>query len=234
MKLARFLAPVVAVLVLCGTTQASRVFLSKAGEGADPTADLAAAPTWEVPLGATASFYLWVVPDEFESLKGLSLSVNSSNASVLQGTAHEIYNPRRNPNSAASVRWQGTGVGTLGDLMSNSNAAGVTSRGLDGTLTDSLFHAGTGAFLHSKITFNATALGSTNLFLAVGDKKIVNAEGAEEMNFGPSSDTQAVDGATVGATTNTPDGVITVVPEPASLALLAVGGLALLAARRRS
>lgn len=131
--------------------------------------------------GQTGQIYVWVSTESGQTINGLSLSILSSSADVLEATAHNI----ENPNIILNLnRWGGTGAGELNDLVINSNAVGLGGVGLGTTgLTDFV--------LHSTIDVLATGIGTTNISFAEGANLITDTDStgsiADTITFGTGS-----------------------------------------------
>ncbi len=189
------------VLVACLTAFVSpahaAIILSSSGTNANAGADLS------LQLNQASSFYVWVSTNPGQQINGLSLSILSSNPSVLNATSHTVSNP--------GGRWFSVNPGTLGDLVTNSNAVQLTS-GLTTT--------GQSDFtLHSEIQFVATGLGSTNVTIQPGSGNIA---ALGQGNIGPSI---SFGGGSVN---------VSAVPEPGSIALISLVGTTLAIRRWRT
>lgn len=186
-------------IALCSvaTSRADLIFSTSA-------TDSGAGTTLNLTQGDSASLYIWISTNAGQVLNGVSLSALSSNAEVLQATAH-LHNNSDN-------RWNDAGFssGTLGDLFVDSNAVDLFAPGGIATTGRTDFT------LFSEIQFDATGVGSTTVQLDRGRFNIAARVG------GPFT-------ATFGSATVN----VAAIPEPSSIAALAllVGGLA--AARRR-
>lgn len=122
-------------------------------------------------VGESASLFVWVNNNDIGVMDGLSLDILSSNASIVEGTAHIIDNP--------SNRWTATDEGTLGDLVDDSNAFALVGFGANGLTNDN------SPVFHSEIQFDATELGTTQLSFAEGNNTISIAGAApQSVNFG--------------------------------------------------
>jgi hypothetical protein len=109
--------------------------------------------------GQSGSMYVFVSTAAGSILRAVNINILSSNAPVLQATAHLIENP--------GARWSNVSAGTLGDLVTNANALDFfgTSGGV-GTSGQNDF------VLFSTVTFNATAIGTTNLSFTEGSNGV--------------------------------------------------------------
>lgn len=131
--------------------------------------------------GQTGQIYVWVSTEAGQTINGLSLDILSSDANVLEATAHTIENPVIIANL---TRWGGTGAGDLGDLVNDSNAVGLGGIGLNtGGLSNFV--------LHSTVDVLATGVGTTNLSFAEGNNLITDDQSvgsiADTINFGGGS-----------------------------------------------
>jgi hypothetical protein len=248
-KLARLTASLLVVLALSGTSYGARIFLSTAGPTGpdtvgDPSADLANGVNLTLQPGQASSLYIWAIPTAPRNIIGVALDLaTSSNAVSATGAA--VYNDVLDA-VLEQQRWNGASAGTspppAGFLVKGMNMASVDRRGIRNSagLRDGYVDAGTGAWLIGKVDLTAGQPGTAQLTFSVGEKLIAVANnagggtgGAELVNFGPSSDTQNVDGGVIGAASSTADATITVVPEPSAIALAAMGLLGLLTCIRR-
>lgn len=241
MKMLKGLSVVALVLLMAGSANAAVTFffseVGTIGGGAtlaNPSIELAAP-------GETATLYLWATTTE--RVIGMGMNINSSDAAVVEATASEIYNPISVvvANVITYVRWNSpVNSGTPGDLVSGINAVAVSLppdspyQGL--TALDPAFSSfdttgydpANGSFLVGEVTVQGTAEGTTDIKMAVSDLLIP----VDEVFFGAGESTPA-DGNVSGATSQIADATITVLPEPATLALLGFGAAGLLARKRR-
>ncbi|MEX2545863.1 MAG: PEP-CTERM sorting domain-containing protein [Phycisphaeraceae bacterium] len=228
-----------AVLAMAGSASANpQIYLSTSNE--DPTIS---APTVMLEPGESTTLYIWVIPGEAGNVGregGLSLSIGADIPGLLTATGAEIYNPQVVP-FPPQGRWTlPLGEGTLNDLsvegslvqsltaISATSSVGIDSQAGEFDL-DPMYDASTGAFLHAQIEIQATGIGSTDLWMAVGSGRIVVDGAPLSPIFGVDAEaTGSLAGdRSAGAVAN-----ITVVPEPGSLVLLGLGGLTLLRRRR--
>jgi hypothetical protein len=210
-------------------------------------------------VGQTKTFNIWVnFSDPSDLIDSISLNVKTSNASVVETTAVSI--PDTLLTNPSGYRWDSGAVstGTLGGagssvMVTNMKAQAVQKDGLTAfdNLNDGTDSSGQGVnnnVYFGQITIKADNPGTTSIYLGVGtsqmgysagDDEIVNGQGAG-LGYGnvflsPTDLTNGNQVSGVGSSyAAAADAVITVTgaPEPASLALLGLGGLCLL--RRRS
>jgi hypothetical protein len=245
----------VAALLLVAGLSAGQVFgatlyLSTLGLGEGATPGNA---SLTLNVGDSATLYLWADLTVAEACNGLGLDVLSSDPAVVEGTSSVIENPAVFGAAVPNfLRWNPPiAHGTPGDLVTGINAvavgfdpvSGIQGNQLSGAFsgTDPTYNAGSG-FLVGTFTLDATAAGVTEIKLAANDSLItgtmIGTDVAPLLHFGtgdavvPTSvdqDNQYFVAA--GATSTLADATIEVIPEPATLSLLALGGLALI--RRR-
>lgn len=154
-------------------------------------------------LGSTGSIYVWASTDSGEAIRGFSFDAISDNPSILEGTDHIIEEP--------TGRWLSTGPGTLGDLVTGSNAIASSFLGQTGINT-----GGEENFvLHSEIQLLATELGTTNVMLQEGTAGISDGSNSIATQF-------------FGGTVN-----VTAVPEPGTCAVLGLGAVTVWLRRKR-
>lgn len=152
--------------------------------------------------GQSGNIHVWVSTETDQTITGLSLDILSSSDGVITANNHVI----ENPNIVLNInRWGGVGGGTLGSsvLVNDSNATVLGNPPGVGIAT-----TGLGDFvLHSTLTVDATAIGSSNLSFEPGLFDIVD------------QDSQSIsDSITYGTGTVT----VNAIPEPSSVLALGV------------
>lgn len=214
-------------------------------------------PTINVVTGETFLLGVWVSAPEGVKIKGIFLDLKETN-SLLSVTSVEyldtgftLLNHRWEIESNFDFPNYGEVIGTTdgafntgpNDLWIGGGVVGVQTNGLAGdvwpgrTLIDGNFDTAVdgngGAFLYAIVTLMVGAeMGDTDLFLYVGKKKIAYfPENDTNISFGTGD---APINRTVEFTKSTvADATIHVVPEPATMSLLAIGAAGLIARRRR-
>lgn len=158
-------------------------------------------------VGDTGRMYVWVSTAPNQVINGMSVNIDSDDASVLQATSHLIYNPN-------GTRWNGVSAGTLGDLVTDFRALALFPPFGIGTTGPNDF------VLFSEVNFVATAEGTTNLGFSEGPLSVTYRGGT----------------TTIWNTWNIGTGSVTVgnaIPEPSTAALAGVLAVAGLMVRRR-
>lgn len=178
--------------------------------------------------------------------------VNHSGTAGVSAASYNILNPT--VDKAGTVfRWENSAAttsGTLGGgstIVSGANAVAVSAaNGVKNGQTDTYSDGSDTnnvAYLLAVLEVSASSVGVSELRFAVGAGKITgagtSAPGSVHFGWtgaeGGSGDPLVGDangGSTVGATSAVADATITVVPEPVTLALLGLGGLALIRRRK--
>lgn len=189
------------VLALSSSAQADIIF-STSNTDANAGSDLSLAN-----VGDTGTLYVWVSTAPGSVINGMSVNINSADASILQATSHVIYNPN-------GLRWNGVTAGALGDLVTDFRTVGLFAPFGLGT-------SGLNDFaLFSEVNFTATAEGTTNLGFSQGPLSVTYRGGS----------------TTIWNTWTIGTGSVTVgsaIPEPSSAAIIGLLAVAGFATRRR-
>lgn len=193
------------------TASAANIYLSADAPGG---ANAVGNPALSFEAGDTGSLYVYITEDQKIADGGLALDVMSGTAGVIRFTDVEIFNPHMSaPPFFAADRWDGVSVLEHTDDMLRLNAGQATGAaagiGADFKTLDNTYS--NGAFAYAKIDFVAVGEGQTDLGLSEGANKIVNGG-------------QQVTGLEFGTASIT----VTAIPEPASIAMLGLGAVALL------
>jgi hypothetical protein len=201
-------------------------------------------PTITLPMGGIATLYVWGrigATGTTNRLSGLALDVTQSVSGRLNGSPLLLVNPAND--TTGNNRWDAISGGSGGSgttIESGSNAVTILNDGfavLSDLDKDSGSTLTTASFYLGSMTVTGLTAGTADLFFAVGQSTISykGTSGQETtINFGTGD--AAITAATIGAKSTVADATITVlaaVREPASLGLLGLGGMALLARRRR-
>jgi len=237
--LKRTVSTMVALMLVGGVAHAAPNVFYLSDKGPGESASLGN-PDITMNLGETKTLYVWAVP--VEKLVSCDFDLVSSDAAVLQATSGQTENPDILVGTTdVGQRWDGVGGTFTGDLFNFANGAGVSEYGLDaandgsGTFTDAGYDPTAQAFLYARVAIQATGLGVTDLDLLIHDNKIVahgKTSATTEVQLG-SGETAILYGNEVGVYSEFHDGKVTVVPEPGTLALLAIGGLGVLLRKKR-
>lgn len=219
------------------SAQAVNIWLSTSGQPLPAVEPVVSNPVIDLAPGQSTTLYVWIKPGGTtadERWTGMSLTTEASTPNVVSASGSVVYQAA---NEDGDARWNlpiNSGALVAGGLVRDTNAVAVGGPyGIRlGTIsaTDSL-RVGT-SFLYQAITLTAGQnVGSTNVFIKVGDKTLSNAINADSPVFFGAGDA-SVSGKIVGAVSTLPDATINVIPEPASLSLLALGALPMLRRRR--
>ena len=162
----RLILGLVAMVMLQGVASAQiDIFYSTSDTDANAGSSL------DLFLGDTGSIYVWVTNDDLDVIDGLGIDMLSSNASILEATAHNI--------SDGGGRWLSSNEGDLGDLVTDSVSIALIGIGGDGIANDG------NAVLYSEIVFEATELGTTELSIVENSNAIsVSGDAPQSINFG--------------------------------------------------
>lgn len=214
------LAAAVAMLHVndCG---AARLFISDSPTS--PTAGVN--PTFTLPgVGATSSMYIWAELADDETIPGLAYDVLNSTPGIASTTpgGHVADNP-----VILGPRWSATNLGALGELVIGSNFVNVGG-GLTGAAgaLDPLYDASTSSYRVSRIDFVGDAVGSSDVYLAVGSAGIASGNPGSPIFLGW-GDASIANNA-FGTTSALADATVVVVPEPTTFE---IGCLVLLVAQ---
>lgn len=188
--------------------------------------------------GESARLYVWVIPDSGEVLNGLSLSLRAQGGGEVETLSQTIFEPElagslarweavtvQDPQTLDPPPPLGTPGGILNDgalLFRDWNAAalindtpipGFTSNvGLaaGNAAQDPLYHAASGAYLHSQLEVLGTAVGELELFLQVGNRGVsAHSQGFATLFFGNSQ--TPIDGGSAGASDPSADSFLRIV-----------------------
>ena len=217
----------VLVAVSIGTASGATLFLSDKGLGAGP---IMANPVI-TPVGGTNTLYLWADLGTTEVINGLGIDIVANTPSAVSASASLI----ENPNVVLGNRWNTpVNSGTPGspELVGGIAAISVNAVGLSGNPAlqgfDATYDVGSGFYLvgHVDYAYNG---GHTDVFIETNATTCSYSAGGPLMGFGSGDD--QVDPRTEGVRSTGWDAQI--VPEPVTMTLLAMGGIAVLLRKRR-
>jgi hypothetical protein len=189
----------------------------------------------------THTLGIWIDPGA-QTLVGVSLKIASSTPGVIQFTGSTIFSADIVANNFGGLdvgdRWSTKNNGTVtNDLIQNlqgfivppvnNNALSPSYNGTGGGfgLLDTGYDSASGDFLFATISYQVIGMGSTDLFLQVGDNKIAPSVGTSanvQVIFGAGEST-ILNGGNIGLSGSVADATISIVPEPMSLLMLGVG-----------
>ena len=205
----RLLVVLALCLPLASPAAATQFWLSPFGNslGSTPPPNLAAVPQlYNFVSQPSGSLYVWATPDAGETLKNWSLRLRSTNASVLDFSTSEVYNPVLvdavkdegrweiviEPTSNSNVSADFMGITVTNDLVVGKGI-GPTTTGLDA------YYFGSDAWLLARVDFTPNVVGSTDVFLQIGTLGLNNfGETSEDTTvlFGHVGDTAFADADT--------------------------------------
>ena len=238
--LKRTVSTMVALMLVAGVANAAHViYLSDKGLGEGASrGDL----DLTMNLGDSATIHVWVLPDS-NPLVGVFLDLATSDASIVSATAGSVpnydimfgtYDAGDRYDTPGSIDAMNvTGPPAL--LCDQMGGLRVEQYGIDaanvggGPPLDTGYDGTTAGFHFAEITLHADAMGTTNLNLLADFLEICDTSGdysTTPVQFG-SNTAVTLDGG-AGVENGTHEGVITVVPEPATMVLLTIGGLGVL------
>lgn len=211
-------------------------------------------PVIEVAPGNVVQLHLWLQTNTGDFISGLGLRYDDTVEGVV--TAASYATPQiswpvdpEDPTAGTVTRWNtpinNGQLNSGGFLVRDTNAVGINAgddprTGLANNLNDDptrkTLPAGTvgglRAFYVATLTLNANAVGTTDIFLESGTATISGAGLAGDLFFGWGDAAVPQDATVPGMRSASYDARITVIPEPASLSLLALGALPMLRRRR--
>lgn len=198
-------------------------------------------PNLVLNVGDEVNLTIWVQPLTSQLL-GATLNVATSSVGVVNTVDGSIVD--YNPGFAGNTRWNAEFIGGTADAQylykDNLYLAVGGPHGVGGFIADFFDptrNATFAAYPLATLTVRADAVGVTELFFEVAGGGLSYAgilDGTQVLaDFGDGDDPIiAVGSLNLGGRSALADATITVVPEPASLGLLALGALALVRRRR--
>jgi len=159
--------------------------------------------------GETATLYLWADMSQYMAINGLGIDILAETPGVVLTSDHTV----QNPNLIVGSRWDTIDHGTPGELVSGINALATDAPGLSGNPVlqpyDATYDLASGFYLVSTIEYQATAVGSTDVFIETNNWTISFAEGKDgDLYFGDGD--AAVNGSVSGVRSTLTDATITV------------------------
>ena len=160
-----------------------------------------------------------------QNLTAVDLNMIATNSSVLNFTGVTVENPEHVAGGCAispnNCRWEFTHLPSPSGVSANEvigfnginfqNGAGIGDVGA--SMADELYDATANAWLFATLTYNVVGIGSTNLFLQIGDNGVA-AEGADlmdvEVRFGVGIESALNSEDDRGNNSDTRDGAICV------------------------
>jgi hypothetical protein len=224
-------------LMLSGQVKAATFYFSTVGKGGAPTAGN---PSITVNVGETVKLYLWAELSLVDETTSPGLDVACSDINVVDPTQLEVENPM--VMGATNIyRWLGPVAMDLaepaGFQATVGKSGGITAVGLNGSFASDPTRVGD-SFLIGAFSFVGTAAGTADLFLTVNESMIngsvTGTPTSPSLHFGTEDAALPVDlvnaryVVAAGRTSSAADATIAVVPEPATMGLLAAAGAMLL------
>ena len=193
-------------------------------------------------VGVPTTLYIWAnFSNTNDVVSALGMDIKATGTAAITGNSATQDNPTFKAGKSNLVRWDSATTGPAnagGYLFSDFRPLAVSAAGLNGGDPD-CDQGGLGYTSYvGSINFTATTAGTSNLFFDVSSFHINYTAASPDFNshlvsFGINDN--PVDGHADGTMSSVADAIITVngVPEPASLTMLGLGMVALLARKRR-